>query len=235
MRSTANFRADWCSRAAALFACRRWHYSRTVPAGKSVRVGCWESGRFVGVVIFSRGNTPHIGGPFGLQQSEVVELTRVALAEHQFPTSQLVAVALRLLRRQSPGLRLVVSYADPMHGHIGTLYQAGGWCYVGETRCESLLRVHGRLLHPRSVGSRYGHRGVLWLRQHIDCNAERITLRPKHKYAFPLDTEMQRLLRPLVRTYPKRERSADSGTAVPTAGGGARPTRSLSDHHGAHA
>lgn len=227
MPSGANFRGDWCSHAAGLFACRRWHYSRCLPAGKSARVGCWESNQFIGVVIFSRGNTPHIGGPFGLAQDEVVELTRVALGVHDSPTSRIVAVALRLLRKQSPGLRLVVSYADPAHGHVGTLYQAGGWCYVGQTRRESLLRVHGRLLHPRTVGSRYGHRGVLWLRRHIDGTAERIILPPKHKYVFPLDAAMRDQLLPLLRPYPKRERSADSGTAVPTARGGAHPTRSL--------
>jgi hypothetical protein len=172
MHSTADFHCHWCSHAAGLFACRRWHYSRSLPAGKSVKVGCRESGRFIGVVIFSRGNTPHIGAPFGLPQDQVVELTRVALGVHDSPTSRIVAVALRLLRKQSPGLRLVVSYADPAHGHVGTLYQAGGWCYVGKTRSESLLRVHGRLLHPRTVGSRYGHRGVAWLRRYVDGNAD---------------------------------------------------------------
>jgi hypothetical protein len=229
MPSTADFQCDWCSHAAALFACRRWHYSRSLPAGKSVKVGCKESHHFIGALIFSRGNTPHIGGPFGLPQDQVVELTRVALDVHHTPTSRIVAVALRLLRKQSPGLRLVVSYADPAHGHVGILYQAGGWGYVGRTRPESLIRLHGRLLHPRTVGSRYGHRGVLWLRRHIDSRAERIILPPKHKYVFPLDAAMREQVRPLLRPYPKRERSADSGTAVPTAGGGAHPTRSL--HH----
>lgn len=192
-----------------------------------MRVGWWESGRFIGVVIFSRGNTPHIGGPFGLAQTEVVELTRIALGEHECPTSRIVAIALRLLQKQSSGLRLIVSYSDPAQGHVGTLYQAGGWCYIGRTRRESLLRVHGRLLHPRTVGSRYGHRGVLWLRQHVDRCAERIIVPPKHKYVFPFDAAIREQLRPLLQPYPKRERSADSGTAVPTAGGGAHPTRSL--------
>jgi hypothetical protein len=230
MPSIADLHGAWCSHAAALFACRRWHYTRSLPAGKSVRVGWWESGRFIGVVIFSRGNTPHIGSPFGLTQTEVVELTRVALGEHESPTSRIVAVALRLLQKQSPGLRLVVSYSDPAQGHVGTLYQAGGWCYIGKSRHESLLRVHGRLFHPRTVGSRYGHRGVFWLRQHVDRCAERLVVPPKHKYVFPFDAAIREQLRPLLQPYPKRERSADSGTAVPTAGGGAHPTRSL--HHG---
>src|SRR5687767_9189250 len=101
MPSLADLRADWCSHSAALFACRCWHYSRSLPAGKLVKVGYWVCGAFVGAIIFSRGNTPHIGGPFGLTQDQVVELTRVALGAHDTPTSRFVAVALSFLRKQS--------------------------------------------------------------------------------------------------------------------------------------
>ena len=38
-----------------------------------------------------------------------------------------MAIAVRLLRRQSPGLRLIVSYADPEHAHVGVLYQSMNW------------------------------------------------------------------------------------------------------------
>lgn len=229
MNSTADLllRLDWCNFAAAKYACERWHYSRSLPASKRVHIGVWEDGHFIGATVFSRGNTPNIGAPFQLRQNEICELTRVALREHQTPTSRIVAIALRMLKRQSPGVRLVVSFADPMHGHVGTLYQAGGWWYVGETHRECLLRVHGRLVHPRSVGSRYGHRGLGWIRAHVDPKAERIITEPKFKYLLPLDDAMRAQLAPLRRPYPQRERSAGSGTAVPTAGGVAiRPARS---------
>ncbi|MEO5896887.1 MAG: hypothetical protein ABIS06_14415 [Vicinamibacterales bacterium] len=113
----------FCSHQAALFACRAFHYSRTMPVGKAVRVGVWEDGAFIGCVLFSRGNTPHIGRPFDLPQWEVCKLTRVALAEHRTPTSRILAIAVRMLRRHCPGLRLVVSYADPQQQHVGTIYQ----------------------------------------------------------------------------------------------------------------
>lgn len=227
-------RLAWCSHDAARFACSAYHYSRTMPAGKAVRVGVWEFERFVGAVLFSRGNTPHIGRPFGLPQWEVCELTRVALAEHQTRTSRIVAIALRMLRRLCPGLRLVVSYADPQQQHIGTLYQAMGWLYLGETGRECVLRVHGRLRHPRTIGSRYGHRGVAWLRQHVDPTAERLVLPAEFKYVLPLEDNLREQLRPLVQPYPKRERSIDSDAlGDQPREGGARPTRSL-HHEAAH-
>jgi hypothetical protein len=44
---------------------------------------------------------------------------------------------------------------------------------------------------------------------------------------MPLDAEMRAKIAPLAKPYPKRERSAENGAAVPTAGGGVIPTRSL--------
>ncbi len=228
-------RLGFCSHQAALFACRAFHYSRTMPVGKAVRVGVWEDGAFIGCVLFSRGNTPHIGRPFDLPQWQVCELTRVALAEHRTPTSRIVAIGVRMLRRHCPGLRLVVSYADPQQEHVGTIYQAMGWLYLGETARECVLRVHGRLRHPRSVGSRYGHRGVAWLRRHVDPAAERIVLPAKLKYVLPLDPDFRALLHSMVQPYPKRERSIDSDALGDQPGeGGAPPTRSLHTEEAAH-
>lgn len=200
-----------------------------MPVGKNVKVGVWERGGFVGAVVFSRGNCPNIGGPFALRQDEIVELTRVALGTHRAPTSKILAIALRLLRRQSPGLRLIVSYADPAHGHHGGIYQASNWLYIGLTSREASLRVHGRVMHGRSVSSRWGSRELAWLRRHIDPLADRIPMPAKHKYVLPLDADVGEQLVPLRRPYPKRERSAENGTAGPSAGGGVIPTRSL--HH----
>src|SRR5262245_34582180 len=96
---------NFCSREAATFATKCWHYSRSMPSSRLVCVGAWEAGAFVGAVIFGRGASSEIHSPFGLRPFEVCELCRVALGPHQAPTSQIVSIAVRLLRRQSPGLR----------------------------------------------------------------------------------------------------------------------------------
>jgi hypothetical protein len=228
-----DLRLDFCSHDAATFAVRSWHYSHAMPASRRVCIGAREDGRFVGAIVFSRGAARHIGRPFGLRQSEVCELTRAALRDHITPTSRIVAIAVRMLRRHSPGLKLIVSYADPRHDHVGVLYQAMNWLYLGPTNRESLLRVHGRLLHPRTAGSRYGHRGIDWLRAHVDARAERIVTEPKHKYVFPFDSDVRAHLQPLVRPYPMRPKTAGSCT-IPAGLEGAMPIRPLSPDEAAH-
>jgi hypothetical protein len=149
-----SLRLDFCSREAATFAVRAFHYSRSMPSGRLVTIGAWDDGAFIGAVVFGRGASSEIHSPFGLDQSQVCELCRVALGPHRAPTSKIVALSVRLLRKQSPGLRLIVSYADPQAGHVGTLYQACGWLYLGTTHRESLIRLNGTLIHPRTITSR---------------------------------------------------------------------------------
>ena len=225
-----DLRLDFCSHRAARHAVLRWHYSRKMPSAKLVRIGVWERGRFVGAILYGCGANRHLARPFGLQPIEVCELVRVALAPgRRAPTSQCLAISLRLLKRQSPGLRVIVSYADLKEGHVGTIYQACGWFFVGGSE-QSYLKVKGRIEHPRSLYDRYGQRGqsVPWLQQHVDPNAKRVKMPAKLKYVWPLDPRWREKLAEIAKPYPKRAGSIDSdASAIQTEEGGASPTSAL--------
>lgn len=185
----------FCSHEAARTACTRWHYSKSLPAGKTVRIGVWEDGRFIGVALFGWGANRNIGAPYGLDQTEVCELTRVALRAHRAPVTQIVAEALRLIRQQSPGLRLVVSFADPTQGHHGGIYQAGNWIYAGTSGTGRAWRhkASGRVVHNRTATQDGRDPRVLH---------EQITTPGKHRYLMPMDRAMRRKVEPLRRVPP---------------------------------
>lgn len=227
--SARELELGWCGHDAARHAVLRWHYSRRMPSGKLARVGVWERDEFVGCVLFGRGATPMIARPFALEQTEVIELVRVALGEHRTPTSRVVAIALRMVRRKNPGLKLVVSYADTARGHHGGIYQAGNWIYLGAAEM-SWIRVRGKLTHPRSLGAKYGRDGqsIPWLRENVDPGAERVAMPPKHKYVMPLTRELRSALLPQARPYPKRAGSIDADAPGAQPGeGGSTPTPAL--------
>lgn len=231
-------RLDWCSYRAARYACERWHYSGCMPASKTVKVGVWEDGTFTGAIVFSRGATPMIGRPYGLDQTEVCELTRVALREHRAPVSRMLAVALKMLARFASGLRLVVSFADRDEGHNGGIYQASNWIYTGVVGkgARTAFIVHGRKVHPRSIGSIGGVQSLSWVREHMDPEAEDFHSAGKHKYLMPLDAAMRKQVEPLAKPYPKRERAGSKDSVAPAnhAGeGGASPTPALQPNEAA--
>ena len=224
-----DLKIDWATYEAAKYAVEHWHYSHCMPRSKQAKLAVWEDGEFCGVVLFGLGAGNLTNGKrFGLAECfEVAELMRVALKEHKSETSRIVAIALKLLKKQSPGLRLIISLADPREGHVGGIYQAGNWVYIGTT--DDQIRFfdkdgkehHPRHLHPSGFKNHWG-RPVKCLKP-ADCRKE--TFPGKHKYLMPLDDEMRRRIGPLRKPYPKRDKQAigpDQGHS-----GGAAPTVTL--------
>lgn len=196
-----DLRVDWCDYKAAKYAVEKWHYSRTLPAGKNVYLGVWEDGRYIGAVVFGTGVAPYACQAYGIGQQEICELVRVALHEHKASVSAIVARCLALLKRQSPGLRLITSYADPEQGHHGGIYQAGNWVYVGTIRAEWFEDAQtGQRINTKTLKTgRRGYATELKARGVI-----RSVYLTKHKYLYPLDRKMRRQIEPLRKPYPKR-------------------------------
>ena len=199
-----NLKLDWCSHDAARYACETWHYSECVPAGRTVKIGVWEDGEFVGVVIYTPGASPWLATPFdGVTPNQVAELARVALDDHETPTSKILSISQKLLKRNSPKLRILISFADPKPGHDGTLYQASNWYYVGRAKSNTDIRIGDELKHERSVGGKYGTSSVKKLKQMLNVRPiERVRRPNKYKYVYPLDDEIEAKVKGMSKPYP---------------------------------
>lgn len=193
-------------RKAAGYAVLNWHYSHRLPMGRLVNFGVWENDRYIGVVMFARGASPGLGNAYGLTQMQLCELARVALRDHQAPVSQVVSAAVEQLKVSSPGLRAIVSFADPYQGHHGGIYQAMNWLYLGTSNPTAMWKApNGQVLHTRTVaaGGYVKQFGKMTKVERRDA-CERIEVPGKHRYVLPLDRAMRRQLAPLARPYPAR-------------------------------
>jgi len=199
----------WCSYEAAKFSVTHWHYSRSLPCSKTARIGVWEDNKFIGVIVFAWGANRHLAGEYKLKMTECAELCRVALDKHATPVSRILSIAVRMLKRSMPGIRLIVSYADLNHGHEGKIYQASNWLFVGETSNEAGIMLNEKLTHRRTINSKYGTSDIDWLRKRIDPNARRYQGESKYKYLLPLDDEIWNRVRTLSKPYLKRAASRD--------------------------
>lgn len=227
MQTKTNLKIDWATHEAAKYACETWHYSKCLPAGTLVKVGAWEDGKYIGCVIFGHGAIHEIGSPYGLTQFECVELVRVALTKHLFPVSKIMALAIRFLKKQSPKLRLITSYADPSQKHHGGIYQATNWIYEGQIGIRDYLKVNGTVQHPRSLYAKYGTSSIPKL-QSKGLKVESVKVPGKHKYLMPLDDEIKKQVQSLAKPYPKRATSNDSvASGFQSEEGGAIPTVAL--------
>jgi hypothetical protein len=218
----ADLRIDWATHEAAKYACVNWHYSGCLPAGKLVKVGAWENGKFIGVVLFGRGATPNLGRPYNLGQDECVELVRIALTKHENAVSRIAALAMKFLHKANPKLRLIVSFADQSQGHHGGIYQAGNWVYNGQGDPAKFYMIRGKLTHPRSIGAKGLVQNIHGARK-IDPNATVVDVPGKHRYLMPLDADMRARIMPLAKPYPKRAKQAMTDNQSEQRQGGTDP------------
>jgi hypothetical protein len=221
---------DWCSHEAAKYAVEHWHYSKSLPTPPLVKIGVWEYGVYIGCVLFGRGANNNVGKPYGLKQTEVCELVRVALNDHKTPVTKIVSIALLMLCKQNK-MRLCVSYADPEQGHHGGIYQGGNWIYAGTTSPDRYyITQDGKRVHSRMVCER-GYKLVYGTRRKVpkpgECK-EKITTSGKHRYLMPLDNEIRQRILKLSKPYPKRASSETNDTSGDQPEkGGATPTDAL--------
>jgi hypothetical protein len=220
--ATPLLKIDWATHEAAKYACENWHYSKCMPAGKTLKVGVWEAGVFIGVVVFSGGPSPNIWKTYGLTPIEGSELSRIALTTHKTPVSRIVSIAIKFLRSKCPGIKLIISYADQKQGHHGGIYQAGNWVYLGEFGPKVERLLNGRVIHERNMRQQ-----ILDGKRKRSQFTER-PVPPKFKYAIGFDPMISARLKSERKPYPKRATSKDS-VVIPDQGieGGAIPTVAL--------
>jgi len=222
---------DYCSYEAAKYAVMHWHYSKAMPIGKLVKYGIWENDIFIGAVIFGMGASDSLGKKYNCTHFETCELVRIALKEHQTSVSKIVSICIRSLKKYCNGLKLIVSYADTMQNHNGSIYQAGNWIYDGATRPDKAYLFEGVQYHSRSI-SESGYKKmfdrVAKVPKPLEC--EIVQLKKKHKYLYPLTKEIRKQIEKLRKPYPKKLSGSSENSDTDTfqvSEGGAEPTEPL--------
>ncbi len=199
---------DFCSHRAARIACQRWHYSKTIPRGKLVRIGVWEGGKFVGAIVFGDGLLGPRNTFLGVSKFRVAEIVRIALREHVNPVSRMISIAIKLLRQRCPGIELIVTFADTAQNHHGGIYRAANFTYTGMSAPGRVWKhkATGRILHNRAV-SASGYQSHFGNLRKAPTTAECVVIARtrKHRYLLPLTDEMRGIVERLRRPYPKRQ------------------------------
>lgn len=195
-------RLERASRKAVKYAIMNYHYSKAVP-NVGIAYSVFEGGLFCGVICYRFGAANNIGKPFGLKNGQCIELLRVALNGRQKRTSKALSLSLSLLKKDAPLVSMVVSFADSEQKHIGTIYQATNWFFIGESKDTNII-VNGQRKHRRSLGSLYGTSSVRKLKEMGIKVDGKIKTQPKFKYIYPLDKKFIPMCKEMSKPYPKK-------------------------------
>ena len=188
------------------YSTKYFHYAKRMPVNTTGYSVMNDKNEWCGCILYGSGANQNIGKEFGLEQSQVYELVRVALNGKQEQTSKALAMSIKQIKRDNPKLRMLVSYADSNQNHIGIIYQATNWYYIGECASECGVMVNGKLTHRRSLFSKYGTSSIEWLKNNIDSDIVNTFGKPKHKYVYLFDKSIYRLIEERIKSYPKKNK-----------------------------
>ncbi len=192
----------------------RHHYLHSLPGGTKLTLGVFTGEELLGTVVLGAGPANAFSLVHGATPDDSLCLTRLWLSDRlpRNSESHVVAIVLRTMK-QHTSIKFMVTYADPAQGHLGTIYQACGWLYIGPSEPMPLYDLgDGKARQSRSLAHGFGTHSV----KHLLARGVHVKLVEqscKHRYIYFLDFTWRPRLKPRVLPYPK-DLEADHGQTI---------------------
>ena len=128
-----------------------------------------------------------------LEKTSVYELTRLFIHDGYGSNieSWFISQSFNWLRKNKPKIKALISYASPMEGHSGTIYQATNWIYQGNKirfNDSWLFKFEedGRWIHGRTIFPYYKTNDPKEIQKQVDKPFWIRKELQKHRYVYIL-------------------------------------------------
>jgi len=114
---------------------KKTHYSGKVVPNSTLHFGCFLDNKLHGVMSY--GNCINKKGTINLVKNtgwnEFIELNRMAFDDYlpKYSESRCIAISIRLIKKNAPQIKWIISFADGTQCGDGTIYRASGFKLVG--------------------------------------------------------------------------------------------------------
>jgi len=111
------------------------HYSKKVVPNSTLHLGCFLDNKLHGVMQY--GPSINKKGTINLVEgtgwNAFIELNRMAFDDYlpKYSESRCIAVSIRLIKKNAPQIKWIISFADGTKCGDGTIYRASGFKLVG--------------------------------------------------------------------------------------------------------
>lgn len=185
------------------------HYTHTCPKC-SIAYGLFNKEKVECVIVYGQPSGKYLATSIweGGNEQECLELLRLFSFDDcpKNIESYAISRSIKELKKDMPKVKVLVSYADGSAVHIGYIYQASSWVYVGTGSTERKIFIDGKRQHRRTLYDRYGTSSILELKQRL---GDRIFIseerNAKYKYIKIIrdKKKITRLLKVKSLPYPK--------------------------------
>jgi hypothetical protein len=170
------------------------HYSHKTKGLKAKHCfGLYREGVFtpdlIGAIIYALPAMPKPAQKYcPTNPDKLLELVRLVCIDDTLKNTEsyFIGSTLRWLKKYTD-YKVVLSYADPMFGHSGTIYKATNFIHSGMTGSKRTVIVDGKRFHERILTDKHKFAKEVQDRfNNNDTDIKIIKTKPKHIYLYNL-------------------------------------------------
>jgi hypothetical protein len=139
---------------------RKTHYSGRIVNTSKLHFGCFLDDKLHGVMSYG---SPMIkknmlGMVSGTGWNEMLELNRMAFDGYlpKYSESRCIAISIKLIKKNAPQIKWILSFSDSTQCGDGTIYRASGFVLTSIKKNNSLYRLpDGRVINNLNMTGKY--------------------------------------------------------------------------------
>lgn len=137
---------------------KKHHYSGKVVQNSSLHFGCFLDNRLHGVMSYGSplDKRKVLGLVEGAGWNEMLELNRMAFNEHlpKYSESRCIAISIRLIKKNAPQIKWILSFSDSTQCGDGTIYRASGFVLTAiNPNKNTCMLPSGEVIHKLTLES----------------------------------------------------------------------------------
>jgi len=109
----------------------------------------------VGAIIFGKMSMVNQWKKYAPLEKDVIELRRLCCVDNTPKNTESFFIARAIKMIKPFGYKVIISYADPTHGHVGTIYKASNFRFMGKTSNGKVILFNGKTYHDHSIRTKY--------------------------------------------------------------------------------
>jgi hypothetical protein len=139
---------------------KKHHYSGKVVQNSSLHFGCFLDNQLHGVLSY--------GSPLDKRKvlplvqpslwNEMLELNRMAFDEYlpKYSESRCIAISIRLIKKNAPHIKWILSFSDGTQCGDGTIYRASGFVLTSIKKNDQVWEIEGMKVTDTSIRPNIG-------------------------------------------------------------------------------
>jgi hypothetical protein len=136
---------------------KKHHYSGKVVPNSILHFGAFLDDKLHGVLSYGTSMDKRKILPL-VQPSlwnEVLELNRMAFDDYlpKYSESRCIAISIRLIKKNAPHIKWILSYSDGTQCGDGTIYRASGFHLTGVKENKTILNWNGKIIADKTLNN----------------------------------------------------------------------------------